>query len=93
LLNQAEEKTLEAARAKSEFTSVVSHELRTPLTVIKESVSIVYDGSAGAINADQKDFLETAKRNVDRLARLINDVLGYQKLNHSMPNSRWQNRT
>ena len=80
LLNQAEEKTLEAARAKSEFTSVVSHELRTPLTVIKESVSIVYDGSAGAINADQKDFLETAKRNVDRLARLINDVLGYQKL-------------
>ena len=87
LLNQmdqkrkaAEEKTLEAARVKSEFTSMVSHELRTPLTVIKESVSIVHDGIAGPINADQKDFLETAKRNVDRLARLINDVLDYQKL-------------
>ena len=87
LLNQmdlkrkwAEEKTLEATRVKSEFTSMVSHELRTPLTVIKESVSIVYDGSAGAINADQKDFLETAKSNVDRLGRLINDVLDYQKL-------------
>jgi signal transduction histidine kinase len=87
LLNQmdlkrklAEEKTLEAAKVKSEFTSMVSHELRTPLTVIKESVAIVYDGSAGAINADQKDFLETAKRNVDRLGRLINDVLDYQKL-------------
>jgi len=76
----AEEKTQEAARVKSEFTSMVSHELRTPLTVIKESVSIVYDGVAGAINADQKDFLETAKRNVDRLGRLINGVLDYQKL-------------
>lgn len=87
LLNQmdlkrkwAEEKITESARVKSEFTSMVSHELRTPLTVIKESVSIVYDGVAGSINADQKDFLETAKRNVDRLGRLINDVLDYQKL-------------
>ncbi len=87
LLNQidlkrkwAEEKVLEAARIKSEFTSMVSHELRTPLTVIKESVAIVYEGGAGAINDGQKDFLETAKRNVDRLARLINDVLDYQKL-------------
>jgi signal transduction histidine kinase len=87
LLNQidisrkkAEEKTLEAARVKSEFTSMVSHELRTPLTVIKESIGIVYDGVSGPLNADQKDFLETAKRNVDRLGRLINDVLDYQKL-------------
>jgi signal transduction histidine kinase len=76
----AEEKIQQATKAKSEFTSMVSHELRTPLTVIKESVAIVYDGTAGEINADQKDFLETAKRNVDRLGRLINSVLDYQKL-------------
>lgn len=66
--------------AKSEFVSVVSHELRTPLTIIKESVSIVHEEVAGPINDKQKDFLETAKRNVDRLGRLINDVLDYQKL-------------
>ncbi len=87
LLNQmdlkrklAEEKVMEAARVKSDFTSMVSHELRTPLTVIKESVAIVYDETAGPINVDQKDFLDTAKRNVDRLGRLINAVLDYQKL-------------
>lgn len=74
------EKIKEAARIKSEFTSMVSHELRTPLTVIKEGISIVQDGTAGELNPEQKNFLDTAKRNVDRLARLINDVLDFQKL-------------
>ncbi len=70
----------ESLEAKSRFTSTVSHELRTPLTAIKEGIDIVYDGSAGAVNDEQKDFLEIAKRNVDRLTRLINEVLDYQKL-------------
>ncbi len=65
---------------KNDFISTVSHELRTPLTAIKEGIGIVLDGSAGSVNEEQKDFLDTAKRNVDRLARLINDVLDLQKL-------------
>ncbi|MCX5707751.1 MAG: ATP-binding protein [Candidatus Omnitrophica bacterium] len=77
---QAEEKLREAMATKSKFISVVSHELRTPLTSIKEGINIVLDGSAGEVNDEQKDFLATAKRNVDRLARLINDVLDFQKL-------------
>ncbi|MCX5706643.1 MAG: HAMP domain-containing sensor histidine kinase [Candidatus Omnitrophica bacterium] len=32
------------------------------------------------MNEEQKEFLDVAKRNVDRLARLINDVLDFQKL-------------
>lgn len=67
-------------KIKDDFVNTVSHELRTPLTAIKESIGIVYDGSAGPLSGDQKDFLETAKRNVDRLARLINEVLDFQKL-------------
>jgi len=65
---------------KSQFISMVSHELRTPLTVIKDSVSVVLDESAGEINTDQRDFLVMAKSNVDRLSRLINNVLDFQKL-------------
>ena len=65
---------------KSDFVSTVSHELRTPLTAIKEGIGIVLDGLAGDVKKEQKDFLDTAKRNVDRLARLINDVLDFQKL-------------
>jgi PAS domain S-box-containing protein len=77
---KAEEEIKEAMRVKSEFTSVVSHELRTPLTAIKEGICIVLEGSAGKINQEQKRFLDVAKRNVDRLWRLINNVLDYQKL-------------
>ena len=77
---QAEEKMKEAVKVKSDFLSMVSHELRTPLTAIKEGIGIVLDGSAGKINTDQKDFLATAKRNVDRLHRLINQVLDFSKL-------------
>ncbi len=67
-------------KAKDEFVSMVSHELRTPLTAINESIKIVLDGSAGSVNEEQKDFLDTAKNNVERLARLINSVLDFQRL-------------
>ncbi|MGB2601407.1 MAG: ATP-binding protein, partial [Candidatus Omnitrophota bacterium] len=76
----AEKALLDNIRLKSNFTSMVSHELRTPLTAIKEGIGIVLDGSAGEINEEQEDFLSTAKRNVDRLGRLINDVLDFTKL-------------
>jgi signal transduction histidine kinase len=79
---KAEKKIKEAVETKSEFLSMVSHELRTPLTAMKESVAIVLDGMAGEINDEQKDCLDIAKRNIDRLARLINDVLDFQKLEY-----------
>ena len=76
----AEEKILEVVNMKSEFLSVVSHELRTPLTAIRESINIVAQKEAGEVNDKQVEFLGIAKRNVDRLSILINDVLDFQKL-------------
>jgi PAS domain S-box-containing protein len=75
-----EEKLKEAMKAKTEFTSVVSHELRTPLTAIKEGIALVTDGIVGEINDEQRELLGISKKNVDRLARLINDILDFQKL-------------
>jgi len=77
---EAEERAKEAAELKSQFVATVSHELRTPLAAIKEGVAIVLDEVTGRLNADQKKFLDIAKRNVDRLGDLINDVLDFQKL-------------
>ena len=77
---KAEEKLKETMKMKSEFTSMVSHELRTPLTAIKEGIAIVLDGLSGDINEEQKELLGISKRNVDRLTRLINNVLDFQKL-------------
>jgi len=76
----AEEKLKETIRMKSDFISTVSHELRTPLTAIKGGIALVLDGLAGDINEEQKEVLGISKKNVDRLARLINDVLDFQKL-------------
>ncbi|MCX5782232.1 MAG: PAS domain S-box protein [Elusimicrobia bacterium] len=81
---RAEQEMKEAVAIKSDFISMVSHELRTPLGVIMEGINIVLDGSLGECNEKQKDFLSMAKRNVDRLGRLINDVLVIQKMEAGM---------
>ncbi|MFH1441350.1 MAG: PAS domain S-box protein [Candidatus Omnitrophota bacterium] len=65
---------------KDEFVNTVSHELRTPLSAIKEGVAIVLEEMAGKLNPKQKDFLQTAEKNINRLTHLVNDILNYQKL-------------
>ena len=80
-----ERRALESERtkltnAKSKFTSTVSHELRSPLATIKEATNLVLEGMVGPVTPEQKDILGTAKENVDRLGRLINNVLVYQKM-------------
>lgn len=63
-----------------EFTSTVSHELRTPLASIKMAVDIVLSKTPGEVTDEQAKFLGKAKSNVDRLNRLINDILDLTKL-------------
>jgi len=77
---KAEEKLKETMEIKSQFISTVSHELRTPLGCMKEGIAIVLDGLVGQINDQQRKFLDLAKRNVDRLAVLVNNVLDFQQL-------------
>lgn len=69
-----------ASDIKSKFTSMVSHELRSPMAVIKESINLVMEGLVGGVTPEQKDVLSTAKNNIDRLSRLINNVLDFQKI-------------
>jgi len=68
------------SQIKSEFVSTVSHELRTPLTSIQGYASLVADGDAGPINAEQREFLEVVKLESQRLTRLINDLLDVSKI-------------
>lgn len=76
----AEEKLKETIELKSQFVSTVSHELRTPLTCMKVGVTIVLDGVVGKINKKQRNFLEIANKNIERLTDLVNDLLDFQKL-------------
>jgi PAS domain S-box-containing protein len=67
-------------RMKDEFVGTVSHELRTPLTAIKGFIELVLDGDAGAVPEIQREFLEVAARNADRLGALINDILDVSRI-------------
>jgi len=67
-------------KLKSEFVSIVSHELRTPLTAIKNSLDIMLSGKTGDINEKMSNFLNMGKRNVVRLAGIINDLLDLSKI-------------
>jgi len=67
-------------RLKSEFISIVSHELRTPITSIKSSLDMLLAGRMGEITDTQGNFITLAKRNVDRLSGIINDLLDLSKI-------------
>lgn len=65
---------------QKEFTSTVSHELRTPLASIKTAIDLVVKKMVGEINKEQEEVLGRAKNNVDRLKRLIDDILDLTKI-------------
>src|SRR5690349_1835954 len=60
---------------KDELLGVLSHELRTPLHVISGLQDLLADEVVGTLNPDQRAYLETIGQEVDRLGRLIGDVL------------------
>jgi len=70
----------EMTKMKSEFLSVVSHELNTPLIVVKEALMLIIDGIAGAVNKKQKHLLLRAAANIERLKRMIDDLLDMSRL-------------
>ncbi|OOE99291.1 histidine kinase [Salinivibrio sp. MA351] len=65
---------------KNEFISTVSHELRTPLTSVSGALSLVLGGRLGEIPDKAQKILNTAHRNSERLALLINDLLDIEKI-------------
>jgi len=89
-LNKLNEDLRQLNETKSEFTAMLSHELRTPLTAITQGVKIILDGKTGDINDEQRTFLEITERNVQRLSRLVNDVLDFQKLDTRRMDFYWQ---
>lgn len=79
-LRSANEKLEQMNHLKNEFISMVSHELRTPLTTIKGFVSIVLNEETGPLNDQQRRFLETSDRAIDRLTLLVSDLLDISRI-------------
>lgn len=71
----------EASRLKDEFVSVVSHELRSPLTPIRGFVQLVARdlGRKGGFE-ESVMRLNSAAGHVDRMTRLVDDLLDVSRL-------------
>jgi len=65
---------------KTEFPAAVSHELKNPLAVIKMNLSNIKDGLLGPVNEKQKKAISLSQEIIDRMIRLINDILDLHKI-------------
>jgi len=71
-------KNLENVR--KEFVANVSHELRTPVTIIKGFADMLVEDDARLPPQDRLRFLEKIRRNTERLAALVDDLLTLSRL-------------
>ena len=65
----------EADRVKTDFVANMSYELRTPLTSIGGFGELLGGGYAGDLSPKARDYVSAILESVDRLSKLINDVL------------------
>ena len=79
-LQSANDRLQELDRLKSAFVSIVSHELRTPMTSIKGLIENMMDGLTGTLNERQEFYLSRVKHNIERLTRMINDLLDLSRI-------------
>ncbi|MFH1395463.1 MAG: HAMP domain-containing sensor histidine kinase [Candidatus Omnitrophota bacterium] len=79
-LDQKNEELKRFDELKSQFVANVSHELKNPLFVINESLRVILDGFVGEISPEQKKMLKIGNDNVERLLRLVTDMLDLSKI-------------
>ena len=78
LRDVTERKELE--KFKDDFINTVSHEMRNPLGVLRVGIGQVRDGIPGPVNRDQHEILSITLREIDRLSRLVDNLLDLSKI-------------
>ncbi len=70
----------ELQRMQRDFVAHVTHELRAPLSSIRAALEILQGQFSGKIEEDETRMLNTALKNSDRLAEMINSILDFSKI-------------
>jgi signal transduction histidine kinase len=83
---------LTLSERRGAFVSAVTHELRTPLTTFRLYTELLGEGDR--VPAEKRQtYLDTLRREADRLAHLVENVLAYARLERNRPGGRAENVT
>ncbi|RYG24317.1 HAMP domain-containing protein, partial [bacterium] len=78
----------EVDRLKNEFIGVASHELRTPVASLLLGAQMLNEGALGDLNSGQKQIVDMQLEDLDRLSKLMQDLLDVTKLESGSVRSR-----
>lgn len=66
--------------AKTNLVGTVSHELKTPLTSVRMVLHMLHEKSLGPLNKSQTELVETARKDSERLLRMLDALLDIARL-------------
>lgn len=78
-LKEANEELISKDKQKDEFLDTVAHELKTPVTGIRAATELLMDDDEMPSEIKEQ-FLNNMLNDSDRLSRLINNILDFEKL-------------
>jgi PAS domain S-box-containing protein len=70
----------DAIKLREEFVSIASHELKTPVTSLKMFTQVVRRRVSKNKNVEVLEYMEKMENQIDKLTRLINDLLDSSKV-------------
>jgi signal transduction histidine kinase len=76
----AREEAEDANRSKAQFVATISHELRTPMNAVLGYTELLADEVYGPVTPLQKDHLGRVRASGTHLLALIEDLLGYARI-------------
>lgn len=66
--------------AKTNLVGTVSHELKTPLTSVRMVLHMLHEKSLGPLNKSQTELVDTARKDSERLLRMLDALLDIARL-------------
>ena len=66
--------------AKTNLVGTVSHELKTPLTSLRMALYLLLEQNLSALSQQQRELLEDARDDADRLLRILDTLLDLTRL-------------